>query len=183
MVVEMTKVNEALKRTKRLANIIKATRDRAFRNPKDKYNFDLELRDVGDKGDERKQLEDAFEELAYIVDYLAVIDLCAVFESEFRAKLGTAIGEARRAVEKQYKIALFSKIKEKLVHDTNDFQSLAEIITLVEGAIGQTASDQLKVLQETRNRVTHGSVEAGTIKVTADEAHTWLVDLLADTSL
>lgn len=98
-----------------------------------------------------------FEELDGLLAYLAIIDMTASLERAFDSRLKTAVGEARKVVREKFKIAPFRDVREALVHDVEDFQTLQGIAKLLSSVLDAELAKRLKSVQFERNKFAHGT--------------------------
>jgi hypothetical protein len=153
-----TPIDKAYYRYTVLSGILERTRQRALANPMDQRNVDLGLTEAGRKKVEVEQdISEVFEDLTNLVNHLGILDMAAAFENYFRARLSTAIGEARRVVGKHYGIEILRRDRERLVRDPDDLQGLANITSLIDGHLSAEVAATLGQIREDRNRFTHGT--------------------------
>jgi len=153
-----TPVDEAYARYEILSNILERTRQQALANPMHRRNIELGLtKQFRTRNEVEKDIQDAFEDLTNLINHLAIIDMAAAFEGYLRPRLGTAIGEARRLLRENYELEPFLQSREKLVHETDDFQGLARIRELIGGHLSAETSATLSQIREDRNNFAHGT--------------------------
>ena len=120
-----TPVDAAFARCRILAQIVSEAATRASAEPTNARNVELGLTERGDrKAEAARKIPATFEELADLVTHLAILDLAAAFESLFAARLGTALGEARRAMREHYDLPVLRAVRERLIREADDFGGL-----------------------------------------------------------
>jgi hypothetical protein len=152
-------VDAAFARYQVLVGILDRGRRRALSNPTDQANVDLGLVQRGLKRSEAEAaIEAVFEELSGFLDHVCILDMAAAFELQCRAWLGTAVGEARKAIGRGYgkHIPLYLS-RESLIRRIDDFEGLAEIEVLVTGQLTIETADKLKDVRSNRNKFSHGT--------------------------
>jgi hypothetical protein len=138
----MTVVDDAYARYDRLRNVLTNSGRTHGSNPTSQTNRSLGLIGPDAKRDAaRNQLNGAFKEMFAQAQCLGIIDLCATFEDTFRRRIRTAIGEAQRAIDKGYGIAVLTRLKGELLRDPKSFDSLASIFDAVEGLVPHLKSN------------------------------------------
>lgn len=157
----MTAVDDAYARYDRLHNVLTHSGQTHRSNPTSQTNRELGLIGPDTKRDvARNQLNDAFREMFAQAQCLGIIDLCATFEDAFRRRVRTAIGEAQRAIDKSYGIAVLTRLKGDLLRDPKSFDSLASIFDAVERLVPHLKIN-LHRLRHERNRLSHNSISTG----------------------
>jgi hypothetical protein len=151
-------VDAARKRCELLLRILKLTRDRALADPTGSYTVALGIISVGDKKDDAaRKVAKAFEELDGLLSHLTLIDMTAALEQALTRRIATAVGEARRAVKDEYQLEVFSRVREALVHEVDDFQGLAGIETLLSAQMSDELKLKLRTIRSERNKFAHGT--------------------------
>jgi hypothetical protein len=152
-------VDQAFKRYRMLAHLMEFARERALSNPTDPRNVTAELTLSGlSPREARRSIEDAFEELGGLLNHVALLDMASAFEGHFRARLGTAIGEARKVVRERHRsnIPLHAH-REGLIRDTEEFQGLADIGRLIGDRVSAEVHERWEVIRRNRNSFAHGT--------------------------
>src|SRR5215469_12547629 len=96
-------IDHAFKRCSLLSRVIQFEYERARANPLDQRNVELGIFDLGEKVEKKEaqdRIEEAFSEVVALSNHLAILDMAAALEYFFRARVGTAIGEARKTLNK-----------------------------------------------------------------------------------
>jgi hypothetical protein len=131
-------------------------------------------------GRAKKKLELAFDEMTLLIECLGFLDICCTFEDAFRRRVGTALGEARRAVDSHYNLSQFKEFRRKLLRDSADFDSLAAIISASESLLSPQVVKSLGILRGGRNSVAHGSGWKQPLPLTVEQARDLLIGLAAE---
>lgn len=151
----MSDMDDELMYYNALSVLVRRAREQVRRNPHDKQVAELGFSPVKTK-DPRAALEKSFDGLEKALAEAFLLRLVAAFEAEAFARLGTAVGEARRSVEARFaKTAPFSRAAVKLVRGTEDFHNLAAIENLLR-SYPRAPVDELEQLREHRNLIAHG---------------------------
>jgi hypothetical protein len=106
--------------------------------------------------------------------------MCACFEGEFAANLDGATQEAAKIVTEDYSLDYFTQLKDRLVRSPRDYRSLGRICDLLTPRPGQmecispNVLQQLRVLAEIRNSITHGKPSDQPLGVTIEQARALL---------
>lgn len=108
------------------------------------------------RAEARRKAAEKFDQMQVRLGHFAILDLCAAFEAEFVRRMGTAIGEARTAVRKNYKLPVFSQVKERLVRERSSFNTLDSMFMLLEGQVSIETYERLTALRKQRNHSAHG---------------------------
>ena len=169
----MKYLHAANSRARMLSRIVAHARKRAIDNPRD--NFVTQILDPGEQ-QSREHLIEIFDDLQTAIERLTLIDVCAAFEYQFRLYVQTAIGEAKKAVNKGYAIKLFTCAKARLIYDHEEFRGLGRPFEFVRGFAEKQQADQLTMLKEARNIAAHG-LAPGALKMSTDEAYELLQDV------
>jgi len=155
-------VDKAFARYFRLFQIIEKAQKRATSNPTDQYNVEIGILEQGERLPNAKQkIAEAFEELGQLIDYVAILDMCSSFEEEFRKKIATARGEARKSVKDHYKLVILKDLCEKFVCDGGKNESLSDFLTLIKGHLPPETSNFLDEVRSLRNNFAHGKIIYG----------------------
>jgi hypothetical protein len=152
-------VDQAFNRHRILSRLLALARERALADPTHQRNVDLGLIPSGfQRRDAMRRIEDAFEDLGGLVNHLGLLDMAAAFERYFRARLDTAIGEARKAVREKYRasVPLYAH-RESLIREVDEFQGLAEIERLIGRNITPEVRRHWEMIRENRNLFAHGT--------------------------
>jgi len=122
-------------------------------------NVDVGLTIAGQKRrDAVRSIEEAFEDLGGLVNHLALLDMASAFESYFRARLDTAIGEARKVIRERYRTSVpLHAHREGLIRDADDFEGLANIRQLIGGRLSAEIHDNWEMIRKNRNSFAHGT--------------------------
>ena len=130
----MSAVDDAYARYGRLIGILDRAEGGALRQPASQQSQELGLLADTDRANVgRMKLKDAFRDMKLRIEYLGLLDPCASFEDAFRRRVATAIGEARKNVREHYNLPLLRSLGERLVRDARSFESLANILSAIEG--------------------------------------------------
>jgi len=121
-------------------------------------NIELGLVEQGQRKSEVvSAINEAFEDLTNLMNHVRILDIAAAFELHFRARLRTAIGEARRVLREHYSIAPLADDRERLAIAVEDIQGLAEIASLIGGRLSNETSQTLSQIRADRNKFAHGT--------------------------
>ncbi len=133
-------------------------REVSLANPLHHRNVELGLIVEGDdKKTASRKIVDTFDSIDDLVAHVAVIDMAAAFELLFRARLGTAIGEARKRLSENYSIDTMFAFREDLVRGAADLQGLGEIGKFVRKNLSDETADAFQRIKDPRNRFAHGT--------------------------
>lgn len=151
-------VEAAYARYQRLTRILEHSRRRALADPRAQYNVELGLVEPGLKGQQAEAaIEAVFDELTGLLNHVCILDMAAAFEWQFRAWLGTAVGEARKVVERRYnKQTPLYMSRRSLVREVATFEGLAEIENVLIHHLNEQAAEALKLIRSNRNKYSHG---------------------------
>jgi hypothetical protein len=154
-----TPVDEAFDRYQMLSRLLDAARQRALSDPTHQRNVDVGLTTREQmKQDAVRSIEDAFEDLGGLVNHVALLDMAGAFESYFRARLDTAIGEARKVVRERFRSSVpLHAHRESLIRDADDFQGLADIGRLIGERVSAEVRDNWEMIRKNRNSFAHGT--------------------------
>jgi hypothetical protein len=153
-------VEKAFFRCEILLKILDDTKRRTISDKANQfpYAFSLGIIEKGDTIDEAKlKIESIFSQLESLITHLTILDVAASFENIFRERLKNAIGEARKAVRKNYKIQTLFKVREELVQDVAAYSGLGGLETLLGPQLDQELLGKLKAIRANRNRFVHGT--------------------------
>ena len=159
MAASSNPVEQAFRRCDLLARLIQLEYDRARANPTDARYAKLGITELGAKvniDEATRQIDEVFGDLVALVDHLSILDMAAAFEWLFNARIGTAVGTARKTLrEKHRRPALAGRAR--LVRNTTDFEGLRDITTLIDADLSQQVIALLNTVRENRNRFAHGT--------------------------
>jgi hypothetical protein len=165
-------VEAARRRCAVLTSILRKAKERALADPTGPYPMALGIIETGEKKEDAvKKVKRTFEELDGLLAYFTIIDLTASLEKVFSSRLGTAVGEARKIVREKFKIAPFNGVREALVHDVGDFQTLQGIANLLSSVLDEDLGKKLKSVQFERNKFAHGTDVTAAPVVSPNEAY------------
>ncbi|HEX4113970.1 MAG TPA: hypothetical protein VH020_15665 [Stellaceae bacterium] len=151
-------IDEAFDRYETLSRILEKARQSALSNPMHDRNIDLGLTQRGQKkGDAITRINETFEDLTSLINHLGILDMAAAFEKTFRARLGTAIGEARNVLRDNYKIETLRNVRQKLIHDPDNLRGLAKAISVIRATLSKEVAELLEAIRESRNNFAHGT--------------------------
>lgn len=139
-----------------ISALIKRARDLAKSNPYDPRISDLGLPSLGKTTkDRRAALDDDFDGMIAAVDDAFLLRLVAAFEVASFARLGTCVGESRKALNNGLPNGTpFARAAAKLLRNPNEMK-LTDIVKLCE-AYPAKESKAIDALREHRNYVAHG---------------------------
>jgi ribosomal 50S subunit-associated protein YjgA (DUF615 family) len=172
-------VDQAFERCSLLARLIDSEYDRARANPTDERYVNLGVIERGEKVAKAKaQIEQAFDDLVAIVEHLTILDMAAALERLFKARIATAVGEARRTLREKHRgDALAARVK--LVREIEDFQGLNDITKLISADLSGEMQEQLDKVRENRNRFVHGTDLRNPPTILKEEAQAALNEAVA----
>lgn len=178
MVDETTPVDAAFARCRLLERIVGRAAAQASADPTHARNVELGLTEKGDrKADAARKIAAAFEELAHLVNHLAILDMAAALETLFKARLGTAIGEGRRAMREHYEISTLWAAREHLIREATDFAGLRDIEAFLGGHLSEAVRADLGSIRAARNRFAHGTDIRQPPAITSDAARDTLAEV------
>jgi len=151
-------VEEAFERCRLLALLIDHEYQRARSTPTDQRYVDLGITEKGQKiEDARREIIQAFDELAALSNHLAILDMASAFERMFRSRIATAIGEARKSLQDKYARPGSTPLiaREKLIRE--HFEGIADIIELIGASLSKEVQEQLRQVRDSRNKFSHGT--------------------------
>jgi len=155
----LSPIDRAYDRYQILTRLLDLARQRALGDPTHERNVGVGLTTRGQtREDAVRNIEDAFEDLGGLVNHVAILDMAGVFESHFRARLDTAIGEARKVVRERFRSSVpLHAHRESLIHDADDFQGLADIGRLIGHRVSAEVQDNWEMIRKNRNSFAHGT--------------------------
>jgi hypothetical protein len=153
-----TPIDKAFERCRLLARLIDLEYQRARGTPTAKRYIDLGVIRQEDKIEEaREQIKQAFDELVALINHLTILDMAAALEHLFKARITTAVGEARKALRTKYRGRRALAAREKLVREIDDFEGLSDITKLISSDLSGEMQQLLDKVRENRNRFAHGT--------------------------
>lgn len=164
-----------------MSRLLEFARVRAISDPTNERNVEAGLTPRGTKrADALGMIEDKFEELNALLNHIALIDMAGAFESYFRTRLGTAIGEVRKVVRERYRSNLpLHAHRENLIRDAEEFQGLAEIGRLIGERISAEVRESWETIRRDRNSFAHGTDLRSTPDITGERARQTLNEIIA----
>ena len=154
---------------------------RARANPTDDRSVELGVIPRGGKKEKARalrQIEEAFDDLVALVEHLTILDMAAALEKLFNARISTAVGEARKTLRERHRRSTLAA-REKLVRETEDFQGLNNIETLLSTDLSGEMQELFKKVRENRNRFVHGTDIRNPPTILEGEAQTALNEVIA----
>lgn len=109
--------------------------------------------------------------------HFAIVDMCSAFEAEFGRRLGTAIGDVRKAAEQLPGRGPFAAVRVRLVREEASFGSLDSMFALIDGLVSPATFSKLKRLRNQRNAVAHGGNLDEPLEIGPEEARDLLVEV------
>lgn len=176
----MTQVDEAYQRYFYLTDALGRLVRSAVSKPISDENLRLGLIEAGDTPSDAKAK--IIQRLDYTRDRvaeLALVDMCAAFENDCRKRIPTAIGEARRVLDKHYNVRTMSQLRKQLVRQAEDFGTLETIFRLVEPYMSSESAVRLRSLRDARNRAAHCSASLRSLPLQLEDARDLLNNVLA----
>jgi hypothetical protein len=150
---------------------------------------DARLLDVGRKleltpqgmrrEDALRKVKSAFDDMDWQIERQALIELCAAFETTFRERLPTAIGEATGIVKDRYNFSLLASVKHRLLIAADDVDSLREMFSFLVSNEAERGR-ALASLREARNTAAHDLHSVRSPSVTPERAYELLHALIND---
>lgn len=181
MTGNLTPIDEAFERCRLLASLVDLEYRRARANPNDKRYVELGILAQGmEKRNALKRIESTFDDLAALVEHLAILDMAAGLEKLFRLRIATAVGEARKTLREKFGESTLAR-RERLVREADDFQGFKEIIQFLSSDLSAETQQILDKVRENRNRFAHGTNIRNPSTIPKEEARTalnYVVDLL-----
>ena len=105
--------------------------------------------------------------------------MAGAFESYFRARLDTAIGEARKVVRERFRSSVpLHAHRERLIRDADDFQGLADIERLIGGRVSEEVHDNWEMIRKNRNSFAHGTDIRRPPTITSERARETLNEII-----
>lgn len=168
-------VSDALRRIDVLRGIGRAERLRAESKPFDRRNRDLGLVEQDTpSGQVGRQIAQTFNELQALLDHLAVAHMAASFEEAAKNRMGTIIGGARRAIERDRKPA--GRWPANLVRRADSFDGLKDLGSVLPLTLDEDAAFAL--IRSVRNRFGHAVQVDRPPAITGEDALPIFEDML-----
>ena len=149
---------QAFFRCKVLLTIIAMAKNRAITDRTNQYAISLGIIENGDKREDAKpKIDNMFSQLEGLVTHLTILDVATSFEIAFRTRLENAVGEARKAVRKNYNLKTLFKVRESLVQEVDNYRGIGGVEALLGPQLDRDLLEKLKIIRDNRNQFAHGT--------------------------
>lgn len=163
-----------------LKNICQQARHRAISDGSGKYLFDIEFpHSVKKTRDRKKVIEKYFEEIQEKLFESTFLEIVAVFERIVFKKLGNAVGEAEKVLNKNYgRSHPFHSSIRRFVRSPSDVNNLRGVRDIMYGESNIPLATELAEITNYRNRLAHGKRFGQETTLTLEETLSVLDEIL-----
>ncbi|SFU72547.1 hypothetical protein SAMN02799631_01989 [Methylobacterium sp. 174MFSha1.1] len=151
-------IDRAFQRSRVLARLVAEAREHATRNPGHDKWLDLGLTEVGDRPkDAVRKLERIFDEIAGLIEHLAILDMAASYERSARTRIGNYVGVLNAVGEAAVRRGGLPRHSLGLLRRATEYQDLASIIELLKPSLDADLLTDLQRVRRSRNSFAHGT--------------------------
>ncbi len=185
MTGDETPIDVAFARCELLERIVDKARTLALSDPLHDRNAAIGFLTRGERPSKRRATQDielAFEALGMLINRITLLEMTAAFEGLYAAKLGNALGDARKHLREARSFSALYADREDLVRRLEDLRGLGGAISLLGARLGtKEKQDRLNAIHKNRNGFAHGidtrlipTIMREDVRDTLNELATWL---------